>query len=133
MQLLELMMDDPTKRTCMMYCLPFLVGITIPVVVVYDTLFLEVSGYTHGSIVVAGILCLALALSVKAKWSRIFSVLLFANIAVLFMARVMWSSGTFNEGIICGVGLWLWVLIAVVTVAISVVRKRMLKSRKRTR
>jgi hypothetical protein len=125
------MMDDPTKRTWMMYCLPFLVGITIPVVVVSDTLLLEVSGYTWGSIVVAGILCLALALSVKAKWLRIVLVLLFVNIAVLFVARGMWSSGTFNEGIICGGGLWLWVLIAVATMTISVVRMR--KARKRTR
>lgn len=109
--------------------MPILKGVAVLAVVVSDKLFLEVSDYTWASIVVAGIVCLALTISIKATQSWLIPVLLFVNAAILFVTAGMWLPSTFNVGIICGFGFWLWIFIAFVMMVISVVR--MIKTRKR--
>jgi len=91
-------------------------------IVVSDVLFFQVSPYTPASVAVAGLLCFAVTMSLKAARAWIVAVILALHTGFLFITGELWLPGAYNVGIICGVGWWLWVLATLVIGILSAVR-----------
>ena len=85
-------------------------------------LFLRVSDYTWLSAGVAGAMCVALDLVIRATRSWTIALLAAVNTGMLYLLGEMWLPSTFNVGIWCGVAWWFWVLVTGVLAVLAAAR-----------